>query len=70
MALLNGAALILAPRNELLPGPELIKTLSQQAVTLILVPPSVLAALPFVPLPALTCIVVGGEACTEELVRR
>ncbi len=70
MALLNGATLVLAPRDALLPGPDLIRTLTDHAVTVMTVPPSVLAALPHADLPALRTIVVAGEACPEELVSR
>jgi amino acid adenylation domain-containing protein/non-ribosomal peptide synthase protein (TIGR01720 family) len=70
MALLNGATLVLAPQDALLPGPDLLGTLTRHAVTIMTVPPSVLAALPHAELPALRTIVVAGEACSEDLVSR
>ncbi|HEX6901809.1 MAG TPA: non-ribosomal peptide synthase/polyketide synthase, partial [Thermoanaerobaculia bacterium] len=70
MAFRAGAALVLADRNSLLPGPELIELLRDQGITKATLPPSVLAALPEADLPALRTIVVAGEACPVELARR
>jgi amino acid adenylation domain-containing protein/non-ribosomal peptide synthase protein (TIGR01720 family) len=70
MALLTGGTLVLAPQDTLLPGPDLLKTLSDQKITALTVPPSVLAAVPSSDLPALKTIVVAGEACSEDLVSR
>ncbi|HEY0604352.1 MAG TPA: condensation domain-containing protein, partial [Herpetosiphonaceae bacterium] len=53
MALLAGATLVLASRDALLPGPELLALLREQAITQVTLPPSVLAALPEAELPAL-----------------
>jgi amino acid adenylation domain-containing protein/non-ribosomal peptide synthase protein (TIGR01720 family) len=68
MALLNGATLVLAPQETLLPGPELTRTLVENRVNVLTVPPSVLAALPPAALPDLRTIVVAGEACPVDLV--
>ena len=70
MALAAGGALCLAPREELLPGPGLIALLRRQAVTMVTLPPSALAALPVEDLPALRTITVAGEALPAELVAR
>ncbi|MFO0760428.1 MAG: amino acid adenylation domain-containing protein [Byssovorax sp.] len=70
MALFTGGTLVLAPPDDLLPGPGLLRTLRDQAITALTIPPSVLAALPFAELPSLQTIVVAGEACPEELVSR
>ncbi len=70
MALLNGATLVLASQEALRPGPDLLRTLAENAVTSMTVPPSVLAALPHAELPALSTLVVAGEACSEDLVGR
>ena len=70
MALLNGATLVLAPQDALLPGPDLLRTLTENRVSIMTVPPSVLAALPHADLPELRTIVVAGEACSEDLVAR
>ncbi len=65
-----GATLCLGTREELLPGPGLVQFIREQAITNILVPPSVLAALPTEDLPLLETIIVGGEACPAGLVSR
>ncbi len=70
MALLNGATLVLAREDAILPGPDLLRTLREEAVSVLTVPPSVLAALPYADLPALGTIVVAGEACSADLVDR
>jgi amino acid adenylation domain-containing protein/non-ribosomal peptide synthase protein (TIGR01720 family) len=70
MALLNGGALVLAPQEALMPGPDLLAVLEEQAVTTVTLPPSALSALPDAALPALRTIVVAGEACSEDLVLR
>jgi amino acid adenylation domain-containing protein len=70
MAFRAGAALHLAPRRALLPGPELIELLRGQAITTVTLPPTALAALPEAELPALRTLVVAGETCPPELARR
>jgi amino acid adenylation domain-containing protein len=70
MALASGAALCLAPREELLPGPGLLGVLRRHAVTTVTLPPSALAVLPVEELPALRTITVAGEALPAELVAR
>ncbi|MFL5539647.1 MAG: amino acid adenylation domain-containing protein, partial [Longimicrobiaceae bacterium] len=70
MALASGAALCVAPRDELLPGPGLLALLRAHAVTTVTLPPSALAALPAEELPALRTITVAGEALPAELVER
>jgi amino acid adenylation domain-containing protein/thioester reductase-like protein len=70
MALSVGATLCLGTRDSLLPGPALIKQLREQAITIVTLPPSVLAILPPDVLPALQTIIVAGEACSPDLVAR
>ncbi|MBF2002243.1 MAG: amino acid adenylation domain-containing protein [Synechococcales cyanobacterium M58_A2018_015] len=70
MALGSGAKLCLAPRSTLLPGPDLLHLLCQQAITHITLTPSALAAVPEAPLPALEMVLVGGEAPSPDLIRR
>jgi amino acid adenylation domain-containing protein len=70
MALASGAALCVAPRDALLPGPGLLALLRRHAVTTVTLPPSALAALPVEELPALRTITVAGEALPAELVER
>ncbi|MET0400202.1 MAG: amino acid adenylation domain-containing protein, partial [Longimicrobiaceae bacterium] len=69
-ALTSGARLCLGTRAELLPGPGLVRLLREEAVTTVMMPPSALAALPDEELPALACVVVGGEPCPAETVAR
>jgi amino acid adenylation domain-containing protein len=70
MALLCGATLVIAPREDLMPGERLITLLRDQEITTVTFPPSVLALLPNESFPALRTIVVAGEACGAELVER
>jgi amino acid adenylation domain-containing protein len=71
MAFLAGAALCLpASREEVLPGPGLLRLLREAGITHVTLPPSVLAALPPEELPALRTLIAAGEACSAEIVRR
>jgi amino acid adenylation domain-containing protein len=70
MALRSGATLVLATRDSSLPGPPLMKLLREQAITDVTLPPSVLAVLPEEPLPELRTVIVAGEACPVDLVKR
>ncbi|HEU4884412.1 MAG TPA: amino acid adenylation domain-containing protein [Longimicrobium sp.] len=70
MALASGAALCVASRDELLPGPGLVALLRRQAITTVTLPPSALAALPVEELPALRTITTAGEALPAELAAR
>ncbi|TQE38786.1 amino acid adenylation domain-containing protein [Streptomyces ipomoeae] len=65
-ALLSGATLVLASPTE----PLTALTDLRLAVTHVLVPPSVLAAVAEDDVPASTTLVVGGEACPPGLVER
>src|SRR5207244_4302529 len=64
----SGAALVLADRHELLPGEPLCDLLERQRIGTVLLPPSALAALPDAPLQNLKTLIVGGEACSGEIV--
>jgi len=70
MALASGATLVLASKDDLLPGPGLGRLLQEQAITILTIPPSVLNILPSLPLPDLKVINVAGEACSADLVSR
>ncbi|HEY2392251.1 MAG TPA: amino acid adenylation domain-containing protein, partial [Candidatus Angelobacter sp.] len=70
MALLSGARFVLGSKEQILPGPGLLDLLKANSVTVATIPPSVLAALPEEQLPALETLVVAGEACSSELVKR
>jgi len=69
MALPAGAALVVPPPGPLL-GEHLAAVLAERGVTHALIPPVAMATVPDVPLPAFRTLVVGGEACTAELVDR
>ncbi|NJO81276.1 MAG: amino acid adenylation domain-containing protein [Blastochloris sp.] len=68
-ALLNGATLYL-PSERLLDSELLLGLLRDQAITTATLPPSLLAVLPFIELPALQTLTVAGEACSSDLVDR
>jgi polyketide synthase PksJ len=76
LALGAGATLVVAPDEALLPGPNLLRLLQEQDVSVLSLPPSALAVMPGAapaggePLPALRCLVVAGEACAPALVER
>jgi amino acid adenylation domain-containing protein len=70
MALLRGATLHLAKQEDLAPGPALIRSLRDRAITNITLPPSVLAVLPEDPLPRLRTVITAGEVCSSGLVSR
>ncbi|NBD14048.1 non-ribosomal peptide synthase/polyketide synthase, partial [Corallococcus silvisoli] len=68
--LLCGACLVLTPKDSLLPGPALARTLAEHAVTTVTLTPSVLAQQSPDELPALQTVISAGEACPPEVVRR
>ncbi|MCZ8242564.1 MAG: amino acid adenylation domain-containing protein [Microcystis sp. LE19-131.1A] len=70
MALGAGATLYLASKENLMPGLPLIKQLRDNKITHITLPPSALAVLPWENLPSLQTIIVAGEACSPELVKK
>ncbi|MFI0879812.1 amino acid adenylation domain-containing protein [Streptomyces parvus] len=70
MALLSGAAAVLAPADRLAAGPALGALLAAHRVTHVTLPPAVLGSLPPDALPAGTTLVVAGESCPPELVAR
>ncbi|GAB3897723.1 hypothetical protein GCM10029964_081040 [Kibdelosporangium lantanae] len=69
MALLSGAAIVV-PGSDILAGEVLADVLATRRVSHALIPPAALASVPAVDLPDFTSLVVGGEACTPELVDR
>ncbi|HEX2188993.1 MAG TPA: amino acid adenylation domain-containing protein, partial [Longimicrobiaceae bacterium] len=70
MALAAGATLVLGTRETLAPGPDLLRLLHDEEVTVVTLPPSALAVLPPAELPALRTLMTAGEACPAELVER
>ncbi|HEU0088339.1 MAG TPA: non-ribosomal peptide synthase/polyketide synthase [Pseudonocardiaceae bacterium] len=73
MALPAGAALVVPPPGPLL-GEALAEILAERAVTHALIPPVALATVPpetaSTGLPQFHTVIVGGDACTPELVNR
>jgi acyl-coenzyme A synthetase/AMP-(fatty) acid ligase/acyl carrier protein len=70
MALFSGATLVQAEEDEVLLGDALLDFAARTAVTHAVLPPSLLAALPEPRLPDLHTLIVAGEACPPEVVRR
>ncbi|RKH34097.1 amino acid adenylation domain-containing protein, partial [Corallococcus llansteffanensis] len=69
-ALVSGACLVLAPREQLLPDAPLRALIDSQQITHLTATPSVLTQLEPHGMPSLRTVVSGGEACTPELVRK
>ncbi|MEU0878094.1 non-ribosomal peptide synthase/polyketide synthase [Lentzea sp. NPDC005914] len=69
MSLPAGAALVVPPEGPLL-GEQLADVLRDNKVTHALIPPVAMATVPDVELPDFRTLVVGGDACTAELVAR
>ncbi len=70
MALTNGASLYLARREVLMSPQDLFEFLNIHAVSVVLLPPSFLAAQAVHDLPALKTITVAGEPCPFDLPLR
>ncbi|MBC2768956.1 non-ribosomal peptide synthetase/type I polyketide synthase [Pusillimonas minor] len=68
MALGAGATLYIPDPDTVGFGEELLDDLARQAITIATLPPSLLIALPSPPLPALTTLIVAGEACPATLI--
>ncbi|GLZ39062.1 non-ribosomal peptide synthetase [Actinokineospora sp. NBRC 105648] len=69
MAFAGGAALVVPPPGPLL-GEQLHEVLRANRVTHALIPPVALATVPDCDLPDFRTLVVGGDACPADLVRR
>ncbi|AGC45639.1 amino acid adenylation domain-containing protein [Myxococcus stipitatus DSM 14675] len=69
-ALLSGATLVLASREELMPGEPLLTVVREQAITTLKVTPSVLAQLDPEGLRDVRTLICAGEAMGAELVER
>nr|WP_282098933.1 non-ribosomal peptide synthetase [Thauera aromatica] len=65
-----GATLCMARREQLLPGPALVKLLKDRRITTVTLVPSALSVLPADELPELRTLTVGGEALSDELASR
>ncbi|WP_268891514.1 non-ribosomal peptide synthase/polyketide synthase [Lentzea tibetensis] len=69
MSLPAAAALVVPPPGPLL-GQHLADVLAEERITHALIPPVALATVPDVALPCFRSPIVGGDACTAELVER
>jgi amino acid adenylation domain-containing protein len=69
-ALSAGATLVLAGKDNLMPGPPLLSTLAHQTITHVTLPPSALAVMDAVPLPDLATLVTAGEPCPSKLLKK
>ncbi|MEB3260244.1 MAG: amino acid adenylation domain-containing protein [Cyanobacteriota bacterium] len=69
-ALAAGATAVLVPREGDFLGAGFVAMADHEAVTHLLLVPSMLAALPEATLPELSDLIVAGEACPPELVER
>ncbi|MDN3546955.1 non-ribosomal peptide synthetase [Mucilaginibacter aquaedulcis] len=63
-----GATVVMATKAKMLPGPDLISLLESTKITYVIIPPSILKALPYAELPLLETLIVAGEACQPELI--
>ncbi|MFV0126202.1 amino acid adenylation domain-containing protein [Streptomyces sp. HMX112] len=70
LALLSGAALVVADAARLLPGPALSALVAETGVTVLSLPPSALGMLDEKTFPEGVTVVVAGEACPPGLVDR
>jgi amino acid adenylation domain-containing protein len=70
MALGSGAALVMADKQEILPGPPLFSLMERAKITHATLTPSSLAVMPepkLGDLPHLGCLLTGGEYCDHQL---
>ena len=65
--LISGGTLYLADRNDLMPGPGLIRLLKENKISVVTLPPSVSALLKEEEFPDLKTLVSAGEACPPDL---
>lgn len=69
MAHLNGAALVLTPADAQVDPRALVEFLRERAVSVVTLPPSLVAMLPKMELPRLRAIITAGEACRLQSVQ-
>ncbi|WP_455431705.1 non-ribosomal peptide synthase/polyketide synthase [Streptomyces griseosporeus] len=67
VTLLAGACLVVAPREELLPGAPLVRTVAEHGVTHVTLPPAALRELRPGDLPTLRSLAVAGEQCPPQV---
>src|SRR6185312_13260551 len=68
-ALATGATLCLKPTGTVFAGQLLLDLLEKLAISVVTLPPSLLASLPSTTLPHLRTLIVAGEACPPELIK-
>ncbi|MFI2782761.1 amino acid adenylation domain-containing protein [Streptomyces sp. ALB3] len=69
-ALLSGAVLVLADKEDLAPGTPLARTVDRHRVTHMMLPPAMLSAMPHDALGSVVSLLVGGETPPGDLVAR
>ena len=69
IALANGATAVIESADQLLPGPDLLRTLLTHQITHVHLPPSSLAALQPTSLPHLEVMTLGGESLSIDSVK-
>lgn len=65
-----GASLYLEPHESRLTGASLSRVLKDEQITVVTLPPSILATLAADEFPQLSALIVAGEACPVELINR
>ncbi|GAA3570804.1 hypothetical protein GCM10022222_63610 [Amycolatopsis ultiminotia] len=70
MSLFAGATLVVAPAEQLTPGPELVKLAARTGTTHLTVPPSALSVMKETELPSVTTLVVVGDTVTGSTAER
>ena len=68
--LVSGATLVLADKEEMMPGPGLVRLMRDEHITTITLPPSVSALLEPEDFPELETLVSAGEALSPEVANR
>ena len=70
IALTTGSCLVLARKETLTSPADFLDLLRREEIAAVLLPPSLLSALPAEDLPALRTILSAGESCSPEIVAR
>lgn len=70
MTLAGGATLVMAGPEQLLPGLPLLRTLREQKISVLTLPPSSLAALPQESVPTLRVLALAGEVASASLASK
>ncbi len=65
-----GATLVLASKDDLMPGPPLLDTLQKERISHVTLPPSSLAVMDSLPLKDLSTLITAGEPCPSKLFEK